>query len=91
MDWCLRVDAPIDLHAFQRAVDRCVAQHSALRTSETPDEALRDTMDKAAALWQLWRAVGRRSDCWERVMASVPWERMVCHLGEVFGGWVWLR
>ncbi|CAK9035651.1 unnamed protein product [Durusdinium trenchii] len=70
VDWCLRVDAPIDLHAFQRAVDRCVAQHSALRTSETPDEALRDTMDKAAALWQLWRAVGRRSDCWERVMAS---------------------
>ncbi|CAJ1439748.1 unnamed protein product, partial [Effrenium voratum] len=54
VDWCLRSPEPLDPAALQRAVDRLVARHSALQTRETPDEPLRETMDKAAALWQLW-------------------------------------
>ena len=64
VDWCLRSDSPIDLPAFQRAVDRLVLRHSALRTCETPDEALREAMDKAASIWQLWKSCCGRSRFW---------------------------
>eukprot|EP00929_Paragymnodinium_shiwhaense_P028931 TRINITY_DN16694_c0_g1_i1.p1 TRINITY_DN16694_c0_g1~~TRINITY_DN16694_c0_g1_i1.p1 ORF type:complete len:1586 (-),score=297.51 TRINITY_DN16694_c0_g1_i1:44-4801(-) len=55
VDWCVRYDGPehLDLAALQRAVDRVVARHSALRTIQSPDEPLRDAMDRAASMWQL--------------------------------------
>jgi len=56
VDWCVRYGGPghLDVAALQRATDRLVARHSALRTVQSPDEPMRDAMDKAAALWQLW-------------------------------------
>lgn len=43
----------LDLPALQRACDRLVSRHSALRTVQSPDEAMREAMDRAAAMWQL--------------------------------------
>ncbi|CAE8603608.1 unnamed protein product, partial [Polarella glacialis] len=63
VDWCLRYTGPghVDVGALQRAVDRVVARHSALRTVETPDEPLREAMDKAAAVWQLSLGCSKKS------------------------------
>ena len=54
-DWYVRYGGPghLDLAALQRAVDRLVLRHSALRTTLSPDAALREAMDRAAAMWQL--------------------------------------
>ncbi|CAJ1331639.1 unnamed protein product, partial [Effrenium voratum] len=67
VDWCLRSPEPLDPAALQRAVDRLVARHSALQTRETPDEPLRETMDKAAALWQLWCSFFGKGPFWRHL------------------------
>lgn len=62
VDWCIRFGGPghLDMAAFQRALDRLIQRHSALRTVESPDEAMREIMNIAAAIWQLWcTCVGR--------------------------------
>lgn len=87
VDWCLRYETGrhVDVAAMQRAVNRLVARHSALRTSETPDEPLREIMDKAAAMWQLWRSCCGSSRYWRyvrRPMASALfalWPRTIVH------------
>lgn len=87
VDWCLRYEAGrhLDVPAMQRAVDRLVARHSALRTSETPDEPLREIMDKAAAMWQLWRSCCGSSCYWRYVRGPTAsalfalWPRTVVH------------
>ncbi|CAK9060139.1 unnamed protein product [Durusdinium trenchii] len=71
-DWYVRFGAGhLDLPALQRACDRLVSRHSALRTVQSPDEAMREAMDRAAAMWQLicsaygsygspkWQCLGR--------------------------------
>jgi hypothetical protein len=73
VDWMVKYTGPghIDAKALQRACDRLVERHSALRTIETPDEQIRETMDKVAAIWQLWSsAIGRDSRLW-RWIASI--------------------
>mmetsp|Transcript_12709 Transcript_12709/g.41041 ORF Transcript_12709/g.41041 Transcript_12709/m.41041 type:complete len:735 (-) Transcript_12709:50-2254(-) len=59
VDWMVRYTGSghLDLDALQRATDRLVARHSALQTVQSPDEPLRDSMDKVVALWQLWASV----------------------------------
>jgi len=56
VDWCVRFEGRehLNVEALQRACDRLVAHHSALRTVASPDEPMRDAMDTAAAMWQLW-------------------------------------
>lgn len=51
----MRYGGPDHLHldALQRACDRLVMRHSALRTTLSRDEAFREAMDRAAAMWQL--------------------------------------
>ena len=51
---CVRYGGPghLDVDALQRASDRAVARHSALRTMELRDEGMREAMDRAAAMWQ---------------------------------------
>eukprot|EP00930_Biecheleria_cincta_P055502 TRINITY_DN41822_c0_g1_i1.p1 TRINITY_DN41822_c0_g1~~TRINITY_DN41822_c0_g1_i1.p1 ORF type:complete len:378 (+),score=63.49 TRINITY_DN41822_c0_g1_i1:664-1797(+) len=55
VDWYVRYGGhgDLDLAALQRAVDKLVSRHSALQTVETPDEPMREAMDRAAALWQV--------------------------------------
>ena len=75
---CVRYGGPghLDLDALQRASDRVVARHSALRTTQSRDEAMREAMDRAGAMWQplvcrlheLWRylkACGARGASWD--------------------------
>merc|ERR1719201_1127874 len=67
VDWCVRYEGPghLDLPALQRASDRLIARHSALRTVQTPDEPIRDVMDRAGAMWQLYSSCyGRDSPLW---------------------------
>jgi len=81
VDWCVRYDGPghIDVAALQHATDRLVARHSALRTVETPDEPLREAMDKAAALWQLCSSsVGRDSRLWRSLATLVGGSLYAC-------------
>lgn len=54
-DWYVRYGGAehLDLAALQRAVDRLVQRHSALRTTLSPDAAVREAMDRAAGMWQL--------------------------------------
>jgi len=73
VDWMVKYTGPghIDAQALQRACDRLVERHSALRTIETPDEPIREAMDKVAAIWQLWTsAIGRDTRLW-RWIASI--------------------
>lgn len=91
VDWMVRYTGPghLDLAALQRAADRLVARHSALRTAESPDEPLRDQMDKVAALWQLWASVcGNDGRLW-RLLSAVAggclfqcWPRTVLRTAE---------
>ncbi|CAJ1345729.1 unnamed protein product [Effrenium voratum] len=53
VDWFIRFGHGLDLAALQRACDRLVARHSTLRARPHPDEAMRETMDRAAAMWQV--------------------------------------
>jgi len=55
VDWYVRYGGPehLNLEALQRACDRLVRRHSALRTTCSPDAAMREAMDRAAAMWQL--------------------------------------
>lgn len=81
VDWVFRYGGPghLDLGALQRAVDRLVARHSALRTTESPDEPLREAMDRAAAVWQLaCSAVGSRSRAWRAVSRVVSSALFAC-------------
>lgn len=54
-DWYVRYGGleHLNLEALQRACDRLVQRHSALRTTCSPDAAMREAMDRAAAMWQL--------------------------------------
>jgi len=90
VDWCVRYSGPghLDVNALQRALDRLVARHSALRTVQTPDEPLRELMDKVAGMWQLWSSCcgsdrrywktiaqvfgGAAFACWPRTVTRSP-------------------
>ncbi|CAE7303561.1 TOP2 [Symbiodinium natans] len=90
VDWCVRYGGPghLDLDALQRASDRVVARHSALRTTQSRDEAMREAMDRAGAMWQLvcsaygtssWKWSAARSimgavlfAAWPRTMLNSP-------------------
>lgn len=67
VDWYVRYGGAehLDLAALQRAVDRLVQRHSALRTTLSPDAAVREAMDRAAGMWQLiCSSYGSSSPLW---------------------------
>lgn len=73
VDWCVRYDGAehLDTAALQRASDRLVARHSALRTVQTPDEPMREALDKAAAMWQLWTTCCGSQEAYWHLIARV--------------------
>ena len=52
VDWHVQYtgERPLNLDALQRACDRLVERHSSLRTVETPDEPMREAMDKVSVM-----------------------------------------
>ncbi|CAE7504558.1 NRPS8, partial [Symbiodinium natans] len=91
VDWCLRYtgEGHMDVDAMQRAVNRLVARHSALRMRQTPDEPMREAIDKAAGMWQLWSScIGSDSVGWARLRGHVSsalfasWPRSIVRSAE---------
>jgi len=81
VDWLVRHTGPghLDVAALQRAADRLVSRHSALRTVQSPDDAVRTLMDKAAAVWQMWvSALGRESRAWRSLSRLVGGALFAC-------------
>jgi len=91
VDWYVKFGGPghLDVSALQRATDRLIQRHSALRTIESPDEAMREAMDRAAATWQLCASCwGGRQLVWSQVatiashMLFACWPRTVCRTAQ---------
>jgi acyl-coenzyme A synthetase/AMP-(fatty) acid ligase len=81
VDWCIKhpQTAHIDLYALQKAVDRLVLRHSAMRTLQTPDEPLRECLDRAASLWQIIvSSLGGHSRAWELITKFVSASLFAC-------------
>lgn len=81
VDWCVRYGGPghLDVVALQRAVDRLVARHSALRTTQSPDEPMRVAMDSAAAMWQLATScIGQEGALWSALSQAVSTALLAC-------------
>merc|ERR1719181_2255453 len=49
----------LDVSALQRAVDRLVERHEALRARNASEQTLFDATYSAASLWQLWCSSGQ--------------------------------
>lgn len=88
VDWCLRYtgEGHLDVDAMQRAVNRLVARHSALRMRETPDEPVREAIDKAAGIWQLWNSsVGSDAIWWTRLRGYISAALFACWPRSIIG------
>mmetsp|Transcript_4609 Transcript_4609/g.10939 ORF Transcript_4609/g.10939 Transcript_4609/m.10939 type:complete len:1495 (-) Transcript_4609:56-4540(-) len=76
VDWMVqRQDSRqhLDLAAIQRAVDRLVARHAALRTQNASEQPMFDATYLAASLWQLYAAgaEGRRRSWTRSILENI--------------------